>query len=224
MAWDDALREMVLVTAAGQRPAATKRGSGAARVGCCKSTGPWLPSAFDLPMAYDPITRSLIAEGCCTHAGLSSGPLDTTWRWKGSRWLQLAGTAQPLPGSYTGAGSLQGRLVLCNCGPMLALPVLASWTGQTWALMNVARLPFEPVGGDHRQRSGQLLILGIGNAEQSRTSLSRCTSGRCRASTWRQLDAGLAAGRMQNLTVLASAERTMTSCCDGCQRRQTTLS
>ena len=114
------------------RPAATRRGSGLARIGCSRSHGGVAPSAFDLPMAFDPVTQSLIAEGCCyapnrgwarltRHgAGMGSGGTSSPGRHSRSR----------VPTSHSTL--IPARLALCNCGPTLSLPVLASWTGHTW--------------------------------------------------------------------------------------------
>ena len=93
-------------------------------------------------------------------AGRNLAPLDTTWRWDGQRWDQLAGTAEPLPGSSLALDPDTERLALCNCGPMLALPALASWTGRSWQLLQVARLPIEPVAEITDPTGGRLLIFG----------------------------------------------------------------
>jgi hypothetical protein len=74
--------------------------------------------------------------------------------------LQIAGTAAPLPGSALALDPSTGRVTLCNCGSVLALPALASWTGRTWAAVNVARLPIEPVAEISDVSSGRLLIFG----------------------------------------------------------------
>ncbi len=160
MAWDNALNEMVLVTAAGNVPGGDQTWVWSGTHWVLRVHGGVAPSAFDLPMAFDPVTHSLIAEGCCYAPQSQLGALDTTWRWDGERWDQLAGTAQPLPGSSLALDPDTERLALCNCGPTLSLPVLASWTGRTWELMNVARLPIEPDDVLTDATTGQLLILG----------------------------------------------------------------
>jgi hypothetical protein len=192
MAWDDSLREMVLVTAAGNASGGDETWVWSGVRWVRKIHGAVAPSAFDLAMAFDPITRSLIAEGCCFAPQSQLGALDTTWRWDGERWLQLAGTAAPLPGSYLALDPSTGRLELCNCGPMLALPALASWTGQTWELMNVSRLPFEPVAEITDTATGQLLILGSASPSNP-YSAQPVHVWSLHGSTWRQLDATTAA-------------------------------
>lgn len=193
MAWDAALNEMVLVTSAANASGsdATWIWSGAGWK--LEPHGAVAPNAFDLPMAYDPVTKSLIAEGCCSTPVSPLGALDTTWQWNGTRWLQLAGTAEPLPGSYLARDPAGDRLALCNCAPGLSLPVLASWTGHTWAVMNVNRLPVQPVAEITDATTGQLLIVG------SATPISQdfaqpvhlwALSGKA----WTQIDGGVKVG------------------------------
>jgi hypothetical protein len=187
MAWDDALREMVLVTA-GSAPAGDQTWVWSGSHWIVKIDGAVAPGAFDLPMAFDPVTRSLIAEGCCYAPRSQLGALDATWRWDGQRWQQLAGTAQPLPGSALALNPAIDRLTLCNCGPMLALPVLAVWSGQTWGLLDVARLPVEPVAEITDATNGQLLILGS-PTPSSQFVAQPVHLWALSGSTWRQLDA-----------------------------------
>ena len=192
MAWDDALNEMVLVTAAGNASGGDQTWVWSGSSWELKIPGAVAPSAFDLPMAFDPVTRSLIAEGCCSTPVSQLGALDTTWSWNGQRWLQLAGTAQPLPGSYLALDPSTGRLTLCNCGPTLALPALASWNGHAWALMAVARLPFEPVAEITDATIGRLLI--IGSAATSSSFLAQPVHlWALTGTTWQQLDTATAA-------------------------------
>jgi len=160
MAWDDALDEMVLVTSADDTSGNDETWVWSGSGWVLQVQGDVAPSAFDLAMAFDPVTRSLIAEGCCATPQSPLGALDTTWRWNGRRWIQLAGTAEPLPGSSLALDPSTGHLALCNCGPMLALPALASWTGTKWALMNVARLPIEPEAVITDAGTGQLVLVG----------------------------------------------------------------
>ena len=163
-----------------------------------KIHGAVAPSAFDLPMAFDPITRSLIAEGCCYAPRSQLGALDTTWRWNGDRWLQLAGTAAPLPGSSLALDPSSGRLALCNCGPMLALPALASWTGQTWELLRCRSPAVRTGGGDHRQRPRSAPDLRVGNPEQS----LRGAAGACLVAAW--VDMAAARRRRRCMTRVTS--------------------
>ncbi len=160
MAWDDALDEMVLITAASSRSGGDQTWVWVHTHWVLQPKGDVSPGAFALPMAYDPITRSLIAEGCCYSPASQLGALDTTWHWDGSRWLEFSTTRDPLPGSYLALDPPLGRLVLCNCGPSLSLPALASWSGATWSLMTVAHLPVEPVAEITDTTTRQLLVFG----------------------------------------------------------------
>ncbi|HVC41678.1 MAG TPA: hypothetical protein VND54_06850 [Candidatus Saccharimonadales bacterium] len=188
MAWDGALDEMILVNPGGGSPGNGQTWVWSGSRWTLKIHGAVAPNAFDLPIGFDPITRSLIAEGCCYVPRSPLGALDTTWSWDGERWQQLAGTAEPLPGSALALNPSTGRLALCNCGPMVALPVLESWTGRTWVLMNIARLPLEPVAEISDATSGQLLVFG--SATPSSQSVAQPVHvWALNGSTWRQLDA-----------------------------------
>ncbi len=187
MAWDDALDEMVLVTAAGNASGGDQTWIWSGTHWVLQVHGAVAPSAFNLPMAFDPVTGSLIAEGCCFAPQSQLGALDTTWRWDGHRWLQVPDSAEPLPGSSLALNPASGRLTLCNCGPMLALPALASWTGRSWELTDVARLPIEPVAEITDATSGQLLI--IGSATPSNPYVAQPVHlWALNGSSWRQLD------------------------------------
>ena len=187
MAWDDALSEMVLVTAGSNATGDDETWIWSRTRWVLQVHGNVAPGAFDLPMAYDPVTQSLIAEGCCKSPVSPLGPLDITWRWNGSRWLQLSGTAQPLPGSYLALDPALGRLVLCNCGQVLGLPVLATWTGQSWLLMDTARLPVQPSAEIADVSRGQLLLLG--SATPSSLNIAQPVHiWAVQGAAWKQLD------------------------------------
>jgi hypothetical protein len=193
MAWDEALHEMVLVTSAGNAPGGDQTWVWSGTRWVLKVHGGVAPSAFALPMAFDPITRSLIAEGCCYVPQSQLGALDTTWRWDGQRWDQLAGTAEPLPGSSLALDPDTQRLALCNCGPMLALPALASWTGRSWQLLQVARLPIEPVAEITDPTGGRLLIFGSA-APSNPYAAQPVHVWALRGSAWQELDAAAVSG------------------------------
>jgi hypothetical protein len=184
MAWDDALREMVLVTVGSAPGDQTWVWSGSHWI--LKIHGAVAPDVVDLPMAFDPITQSLIAEGCCYTPQLPLGALDVTWRWDGQRWQQQADTAEPLPGTALALNPAISRLTLCDCGLTVPLPSLAVWSGRSWAPLDVARLPVEPVAEITDAGSGQLLIFGSATQSQFAQPVHLwALSG----STWRQLDA-----------------------------------
>lgn len=193
MAWDEALDEMVLVTSAGNAPGGDQTWVWSGTRWVLKVHGGVAPSAFALPMAFDPITRSLIAEGCCYVPQSQLGALDTTWRWDGQRWDQLAGTGEPLPGSSLALDPDTQRLALCNCGPMLALPALASWTGRSWQPLQVARLPIEPVAEITDPTGGRLLIFGSA-APSNPYAAQPVHVWALRGSAWQELDAAAVSG------------------------------
>jgi hypothetical protein len=191
MAWDDALREMVLVTVGSAPGDQTWVWSGSHWM--LKIHGTVAPNVVDLPMGFDPITQSLIAEGCCYTPQSQLGALDVTWRWDGQRWQQLADTADPLPGTALALYPAISRLTLCSCGQMPQPPFLVVWGGQTWDLLDVARPPVEPVAEITDATSGQLLILGSvtpGTDVIAQPVHLWALSG----STWRQLDATTVGG------------------------------
>ena len=76
---------------------------------------------------------------------------------------------------------------------MLALPALASWTGRTWTLMNVARLPVEPVAEISDATSGRLLIFGSATPS-SQYVAQPVHVWALTGTTWRQLDAATTSG------------------------------
>ena len=187
MAWDGALNEMVLVTSGGAAQSSDSTWIWNNPHWRLAVRGSVAPGAFDLPMAFDPITRSLIAEGCCRSPASPLGALDTTWRWDGTRWLQLSKTAEPLFGSYLALDPKLGRLVLCDCGPMLALPALASWNGQAWDLLPIAHVPIAPVAEITDSTTGQLLIFGSATPSNQLVAQS-IHLWTLTGATWHQLD------------------------------------
>jgi hypothetical protein len=187
MAWDDALSEMVLVTTAGNSPGGDQTWIWSGTHWVHAAHGAVAPSAFDLPIAFDPVTRSLIAEGCCATPVSPLGALDITWRWNGTSWGQIPGTAEPLPGSSLALNPDTDQLALCNCGPMRALPALASWTGRTWSVMSVDRLPIDPDTMITEAGSGQLVIVGSASPSSPFVAQPIHIWG-LEGTLWRQLD------------------------------------
>jgi len=193
MAWDEALGEMVLVTAAGNAPGGDETWTWSETHWTLMIHGAVAPGAFDLPMAFDPVTHSLIAEGCCYAPASQLGALDTTWRWDGGRWRQIAGTAGPLPGSSLALDPASGRLALCDCGPMPSLRVLEFWTGRSWHLTDVARLPIDPVAEISDPTHDRLLIIGPATPSNP-IVVQPVQLWALNGSTWRQVDADAVSG------------------------------
>jgi hypothetical protein len=178
MAWDDALDEMVLVTSADDTSGNDETWVWSGSGWVLQVQGDVAPSAFDLAMAFDPVTRSLIAEGCCATPQSPLGALDTTWRWNGRRWIQLAGTAEPPAGFIPRPRSVDG--------PSRALQLRSDAGAAGTRLVDgnevgthERRPPADRAGGgDHRRRDRSAGARGVGHAEQPVRGPSRSTSGR----------------------------------------------
>jgi hypothetical protein len=163
MAWDPALNQMVLLTRSGviSSPADTWIWTG---THWSKPAGGTLPAAAAYsPMWFDPVTRSLLAIGCCVGPPPSTGAANTTWRWNGATWTLLPTPANPpIDGSTMALDPVLGRLVVCACGtPPAHGPALFAWDGSDWTALPAAAPPV--VGGTAITDSDrdQLLVFGI---------------------------------------------------------------
>ena len=93
MAWDEATSQMVLITSSGviSNPAETWVWAGTHWI---HPAGAVLPAGADYsPMSFDPVSKSLLAVGCCVGPPPATGAVSTTWRWTGATWALL-----PTPG------------------------------------------------------------------------------------------------------------------------------
>ena len=165
MAWDPATMQMVLLTRSGviSNPAATWVWAG---THWRHSAGGALPAgATYSPMGYDPVTRSLIAVGCCVGPPPSTGAVNTTWRWNGNSWTLLPPTTgAPLNGSTMALDPMIGRLVLCDCsGSSSTQAALWVWGGTDWASFPTSALPV--TGGTEVTDGTDLLIFGPPKSE-----------------------------------------------------------
>jgi len=161
MAWDPALNEMLLVTDSGviSIPGGTWVWAG---THWRHPNGADLPAgALYSPMEFDPVTRSLIAVGCC-QGPPPPGAVDTTWRWNGDRWqLVSTQTTAPIDGSTVALDPALSRLVLCTCvSSAPAEPELTEWDGHNWVALHISGLPvqagIEVADVDH----ARLLLIG----------------------------------------------------------------
>jgi hypothetical protein len=166
MAWDPALMEMVLLTRSGviSEPAETWIWNGTQWTQ--PAAGALPAGATFSPMWFDPISRSLLAVGCCVGPPPSTGAANTTWRWNGRSWTLLPDQpAAPVSGSTMALDPARGRLVLCACGFAASQPSpLWEWGGTAWVSLTSGPLPaaggMEVTDADR----GVLLLLGAPNA------------------------------------------------------------
>jgi hypothetical protein len=164
MAWDPATEQMVLVTSSGviSDPAETWIWAG---THWTHPSGAVLPAGADYsPMSFDPVSKSLLAVGCCVGPPPSTGAANTTWRWSGTAWILLpTPTVAPVNGSTMNLDPATNRLVLCACASTLPQPEFWAWNGKGWAAFATAPLPvasgMEVTDGD------ELLTFGTSKAE-----------------------------------------------------------
>ncbi len=162
MAWDPGSGQMVLVTGSGviSNPAATWVWEGTHWRHLLDAELP--AGAFYSPMSFDPVTRSLLAIGCCVGPPPSTGAANTTWRWNGATWTLLSTPVDaPVEGSTMALDPALGRLVLCTCASSVASePALSVWDGAGWVAKVVAALPVQGGTAITDADRGDLLLLG----------------------------------------------------------------
>jgi hypothetical protein len=190
MAWDPALNQMLLVTP----PAA---GSGGGQTWIWTGTH-WLHQSAgvlgavdsSIFLGYDPVSRTMLAEGCCVvQAANLVGEASSTWRWDGSRWLAVAGAASPPDASAVAIDPGRGQLVLCNCDLVSGVvPALWTWTGAEWAPLTTDRVPPQPQAEVDDITHSALLLIGFafGGAESIAQPVQ---TWELSGSAWRLLDA-----------------------------------
>jgi hypothetical protein len=148
MAWDEARREMVLLTppnvgfAGGSSLTWTWGGHSWVR----RQSAQDPPAEPSTAMAFDPTTRSVLL----VLGGLSPGAAPSTWSWDGTTWHQLHPVHQP------GLGGFTSFLARIPNGPQLILARLGidspqvvetwSWDGRDWTRENTAVVPTGIVG------------------------------------------------------------------------------
>jgi len=188
MAWDPTLGEMLLVTDSGviSVPGGTWVWAGTHWI---HPAGADLPAAaLSSPMEFDPVTKSLMAVGCC-QGPPSPGTVDTTWRWTGDRWQLLsARTNAPIDGSTIALDPASGRLVLCAClASAPAEPELTEWDGHGWVALHIKGIPvqggIEVTDADH----ARLLLIGAPVSAPASNAMPLQVWS-LMGSTWRRLD------------------------------------
>jgi hypothetical protein len=195
MAWDPTSSELVLVT----RPA-SGRGGGQTWTW---SGAHWVPdvagvlgtSDAGILIAFDPLSKSLMAEGCCL-ASSSKAPVTqpATWRWSGSAWKPVLTAVHPRDGSSMQEDPSLRRLVLCGCD--LAggqSPEMWVWNGHDWMLGPYPRPPVAPEAEVIDPADSQFLILG--SAIAGVDALTQTIQvWALRGTQWLRLDVGIATG------------------------------
>jgi len=169
MAWDPALRQMLLVTGSGVIATPGDTWVWAGTHWNHPSGGTLAAGALFTPMQFDPVTESMVAVGCC-QGPPPRGVIDTTWRWDGSRWQMVAThTAAPIDGSTMALDPVLDRVVLCTCTASTAAePELTEWDGHDWVTLHAGRLPVQ--GGIEVTDPDQSRLLLIGAAESAPAS------------------------------------------------------
>jgi hypothetical protein len=113
-------------------------------------------------VGYDPISKSVLAEGCCqTTLPQFGAEQPSTWRWDGSRWRVVVTSVSPADGSTLATDSSRGQLVLCSCNLDGGLvPSLWAWSGSQWTPMRTGAVPPQPQAEVDDQGNG-FLVLGF---------------------------------------------------------------
>ena len=187
MAWDPALAQMMLVTASpgGSVGAQTWLWSGS---GWVREPGGDLGMPYpDMVIAFDPVSQSMLAEGCCAEAGntaISKKP--TTWRWQGSQWVAIRTSVNPIDGSLLALDPPTGRLILCACDLSGGLfPELWSWSGQDWESLAIQPVPVQPESEVADVGHSLFLLLGPATVGTTAQPVETWTLS---GPVWRQLD------------------------------------
>ena len=162
MAWDPSTNELVLVT-----PPPGGRGSGETwtwnGAHWVREVGGDLGTSFSrVVMAVDPLSNTLMAEGCCqSQPGNLLATLPATWRWNGSRWIVLKTSVHPLDGSSMEVDPSLRRLVLCGCDLAGGLsPEMWVWNGADWTPGPYPRPPVAPQAEVIDAADSQFLVIG----------------------------------------------------------------
>jgi hypothetical protein len=156
MAWDNAKREMVLVsTAANAAGGETWVWSG--RHWSRQTSGEPPPTPIAGEMAFDPASSALLLV-----SGLSPplGPGTTTWRFDGRGWLRLPATP-PQATAGLALDPVSGRLLLCSDPTPDAFARLWRWSGTRWTSVLQSSLSIEQGVEVTDADRGVFLMLGF---------------------------------------------------------------
>lgn len=188
MAWDPVTKQMVLVTSSGviSDPAETWIWAGNH---WSHPSDAVLPAGADYsPMSFDPVSKSLVAVGCCVGPPPSTAAANTTWRWNGTAWTLLPTPAvAPVDASTMVLDPASHHLVLCACGlSTLPQPEFWVWNGTAWAAFSTAALPV--AGGTEITDGGELLVFGPPKQQSQSADPPVDVWVLTPRSTWSQLD------------------------------------
>ncbi|MGA7988561.1 MAG: kelch repeat-containing protein [Candidatus Dormiibacterota bacterium] len=194
MAWDAARNTMLLVT-----PPTGPNGGAQTWIWTGarwqRQLGGDLGSSFhNVLLAYDPVSRSVVAEGCCQVLPTQlAGGDSSTWRWDGTRWL-VVDPRSPGGGSAMALDPVRSQLVLCDCNLVGGVvPSLYVWSGKDWAPLPSGSVPSQPQAEIDDVSRSQFLILGfaIGVGESIAQPLD---VWQFNETSWRQLDGKAGSG------------------------------
>jgi hypothetical protein len=183
MAWDDATRQMVLVTSFA---------SGAKRTWVLAGTH-WVPrpgrdlpaGAFGGGMAFDPASQTLLFVSTTP----PKGPGTSTWRWDGTGWREIrANIAAAACGIAVDPAT--GHLLLCGTKPGAPAAQLWSWSGVAWAPLRDSQLPIQPEAETMDLNRGVLVIFGS-LTQSSQGSPQPLELWAWSGVVWERLDAGV---------------------------------
>lgn len=182
MAWDDATRQMVLVTSFAFNAKKTWVWAGTH----------WVPrpnrdlpaGAFGGGMSFDPVSRTLLLVSPTPRNGAGT----STWLWDATGWRE---TRANLAAASCGVAldPASGHLLLCATTPGAPAAELWSWTGVAWIRLRDSQLPVQPEAATTDLDHGHLAIFG---------SLTQSTQGSPQplevwwwsGHGWQRIDAG----------------------------------
>jgi hypothetical protein len=162
MAWSPASNQMMLVTAPASAVGGGETWIWAVTHWVRQTSGQLGSSYFGIVVGYDPVTRSMLAEGCCERLAADVvGAKATTWRWDGRRWRPVAAPVNPPDGTSMAIDPGRGQLVLCSCDLVGGVrPALWRWNGANWVPAGSGTVPTQPQAEVEDGTQSQLLVLG----------------------------------------------------------------